>query len=91
MGAESLTELQNDIKATGEDIATDAERIRQIEQEKVTLTAGDPRLIELANESEALAAKLAVKAKVETALVEEAAERSAHPHSETFSAGPKTA
>lgn len=73
MGADQLTDLANDIKATGDDIATDAERIRQIEEEKVTLSPGDPRLIELANESEALAAKIAVKAKVETALVEEAA------------------
>jgi hypothetical protein len=43
--------------------------------EKVSLSPGGPRLVELANESEALAAKMAVTAKIETALVEEAAER----------------
>jgi hypothetical protein len=40
-----------------------------------TLDPADPRLVDLANESEALAAKLAVKAKAETALVEEADKR----------------
>jgi hypothetical protein len=73
MGADELTEFANDIKATGSDIAVDAERIREIEEEKVTLNLTDPRLLELANESEAISAKVAVKAKVETALIEEAA------------------
>jgi hypothetical protein len=74
VGADELKDLANDIKATGDDIATDAERIRQIEQEKVALSLGDPRLMELANESEALTARIAFKAKLETALVEEAAQ-----------------
>ena len=73
MDNERLTDLAADIKATGDDIATDAERVRQIETAKVSLPADDPRLVDLANESEAIIAKMAVKAKVETALVEEAA------------------
>lgn len=75
MGADHVADLANDIKATGSDIAVDAERIREIEEEKVTLDVADPRLLELANESEAISAKVAVKAKVETALIEEAAKR----------------
>lgn len=73
MGTKRLTDIAADIKATGDDIATDAERVQQIEIAKVSLRADDPRLIELANESEAITAEMAVKAKVETALVEEAA------------------
>jgi hypothetical protein len=73
MAADELTDLADDIKATGSDIAVDAERIREIEEEKVTLDPTDPRLLKLANESEAISAKVAVKAKVETALIEEAA------------------
>jgi hypothetical protein len=72
MGADELADLENDIKATGSDIAVDAERIREIEEEKVTLDLADPRLLELANESEAISAQVAVKAKVETALIEQA-------------------
>lgn len=79
MGPKRLTDIAADIKATGDDIATDAERVRQIETAKVRLRADDPRLIELAHESEAITAKMAVKAKVETALVEEAAAPTAGP------------
>lgn len=74
MASEQLTNLASDIKATGDDIARDAERVRRIEEEKVSLDADDPRLLELANESEATSAKMAVKAKIETALVQEAAQ-----------------
>lgn len=74
MGADEIADLANDIKATGSDIAVDAERIQEIEEEKVTLDLADPRLLELANESEAISAKVAVKAKVETALIEQAAD-----------------
>lgn len=65
-------ELEADIKATADDIARDAERIRHIEDEKARLDPGDPRIVELARESESIAARLAIKAKVETALVSEA-------------------
>jgi hypothetical protein len=72
MGTERLTELESDIKATADDMATDAERIRRIEAEKASLDPSDDRIVELAHESESLAAELAVKAKAETALVTEA-------------------
>ena len=67
-----VNDLDNDIRATADDIATDAERIRAIESEKARLAADDPRLVDLARESEDLAAKLATKTRVETALVNEA-------------------
>jgi hypothetical protein len=68
--SERVTEIGDDIKATADDIATDARRVHEIETEKSRLSPDDPRLIELANESEALTAEMAVKAKTETALVE---------------------
>ena len=76
MGSERVTEIGDDIKATADDIAADARCVHAIETEKSRLTPDDPRLIELANESEALTAEMAVKAKTETALVESAAEES---------------
>ena len=79
MGSKRLTDIAADIKATGDDIAADAERVRQIETEKVSLRADDPRVVGLARESEALTAQMAVKAKVETALVEEAAAARTRP------------
>ena len=90
MGTKRLTDIAADIKATGDDIATDAERVWQIETAKVSLRADDPRLVELANESEAVIAKMAVKVKAETALVEEAAapaERRARPRRQAGNPG----
>ena len=66
-----LTEMEHDIKATGEDIAADAARVHQIEKEKTALHADDPRLANLSRVSEELTARMADKAKVETALVAE--------------------
>jgi len=74
MASDELTELEADIKATAADIATDAERVLKIESEKATLRADDPRLAELARESESLTAKMAVKAKAETSLVDASAQ-----------------
>lgn len=42
MGTKRLTDIASDIKATGDDIATDAERVRQIELEKVDLKRPGP-------------------------------------------------
>ena len=69
---EPLTEIESDLKATSDDIAADAERIREIELEKTGLAPGDPRLVELARESEAIAGRMLDKTKAETALVDEA-------------------
>jgi uncharacterized protein YhaN len=66
-----LTELESDLKATSEDIAADAARVKAIEEEKARLSLGDPRLAPLAAESEALTERMNRKAKVESALVEE--------------------
>ena len=66
-----VTDLHDDIKATADDIATDAAKIEAIESEKARMAPDDPRLVALAEESERLAARVAKKTRVETALVNE--------------------
>jgi len=68
-----MGELNDDLRATADDIAADAARIQTIEEQKATLTADDPRLVALSAESEELARGLVPKTKGESALVEEAA------------------
>jgi len=68
-------DLESDLKATSDDIATDARRVAEIEREKGSLATDDPRLAELAAESQALTARMARMARLETTLVDEAQER----------------
>jgi hypothetical protein len=67
---DDMTKLRDDLRATAEDLAADADRVGAIEREKKTLPPGDPKAIELARESERMTAEMAEKAKVETALAE---------------------
>lgn len=70
---ERMSELEEDLKATARDIAADAEQVQAIETEKSDLSAEDPRAAELAEESESLIERMAHKARIETALIDEAA------------------
>jgi hypothetical protein len=67
-----LTEIESDIKTTGEDLVDDALSVVELEKEKVDLAPDDPRRRALAKEAEAKAASMAEKTKIETELVEEA-------------------
>lgn len=67
-----LTELHEDLRSTAEDLAADAARVRQIETEKAGLHPTDPKVAKLAEESEELTAQMADKAKIQSALIEEA-------------------
>ena len=69
---DELTDLESDIKTTGEDLVADALSVVEIEKEKVDLAPDDPRRPILAKEAEAKAASMAEKTKIETELVEEA-------------------
>ena len=73
MGSERLSDLEEDIRATADDIASDAARIIEAEEEKVELPADDPRRAALAREVETLTAGQAAKARVESGLVDQAA------------------
>ena len=67
-----MSELEEDLHATAESIAADAERLAAIEEEKRVLKPDDPRMIELSTESERLAGGLVPKTGAETQLAEQA-------------------
>jgi hypothetical protein len=67
-----MSDLDDDLHVTAEAIGADAARIQAIEQEKSTLDADDPRMVELSTESERLAREMVPKAKVELDIAHEA-------------------
>lgn len=67
-----MSELDDDLRATADSIAVDAERLSAIEEEKEVLKADDPRMVELSAESERLARGLVPKTSAETQLAKEA-------------------
>lgn len=67
-----VSDLENDLRATAEDIAADAARLAAIEEEKARLGSDDPRLLELSAEGEAIARRLVPKTAAETELAAEA-------------------
>ena len=67
-----MSELENDLRATAEDIAADATRLAAIEDEKARLETDDPRLVELSAEGEAIARRLVPKTAAESELAAEA-------------------
>ena len=56
-----MSDLENDLRATAEDIAADAARLAGIEEEKASLATHDPRIVDLSEESERLARRLVPK------------------------------
>lgn len=65
---------QEDLRATAEAIAADADRLRAIEDEKASLPIDDPRMLQLSDEAEAIARALLPKTAAQSELLEEAAE-----------------
>jgi hypothetical protein len=63
----------DDIRATAEDLAADAQRIEEIELAKGHLDVDDPRMMELSAESERIARRMVPKTVAERELVDEAA------------------
>ena len=53
-----MSELQDDFRATAENIARDAQEIKEIEDEKAELDAADPRADKLSAQVEELAEQL---------------------------------
>jgi hypothetical protein len=66
-----VTDAGDDLRATSEDVAADAERLRQIEERKQALPGDDPELIELSAEAERIARGLVPKTVAQTQLVTE--------------------
>lgn len=67
-----MSELEDDLHATSDSIAADAERLAAIEEEKAVLEADDPRMMELSAESDRLARGLVPKTSAEIELAREA-------------------
>ena len=65
--------IADDIKATAQDVESEAGRLAAIEAQKQTLHPGSPALVTLSREAERLAARLAKITRVETDLAEQAA------------------
>lgn len=67
-----MPSMDDDLRATADDIAADAARMAAIEEEKVGLDADDSRMVELSAESARLARRLVPKTQVELELAREA-------------------
>ena len=67
-----MSEQEDDLRATTEDIAADAREVQAIEDEKSGLEPEDPRMIELSEEVERIARRIVPKTVAERRLVEEA-------------------
>lgn len=70
----TLSEAESDLRATSEDIAADAVRLKELEDEKARLDPTDPRVQELSREAERLARGLGPKAIAEREIADIARE-----------------
>jgi hypothetical protein len=66
-----MNELHDDFRASADDLAADAGRLKSIEEEKATLDAADPRLVKLSEDAEQLVDKMVDKASVQTSRAKE--------------------
>ena len=74
-----MSDLEGDLRATSEDIAADAARLKEIEEEKSRLSPTDPRVQALSEESEAIARRLVPKTVAEREIADLAAEDDGRP------------
>ena len=69
-----VTDAIDDLRATADDLAADATRLRDIERQKATMAPDDPALVPLAAEAERLSQAMAAKASAEHELAREVAD-----------------
>ncbi len=73
MGNErNLSEIEEDLRSTAEDIFVDAGELKAIEKTKATLPADDPRVLALAKKADEIAETISAKTAAEVALAKEA-------------------
>jgi hypothetical protein len=65
-----VSDLEGDLRATAEDIAADATRLKEIEETKADLDPTDPRLRKLSDEGERLARRMVPKTVAERELTD---------------------
>lgn len=64
-----MSDTEDDLRATAEDIVADSARLARIEVEKTNLDADDPRLSDLSAEGERIARRIVPKTTAESELV----------------------
>lgn len=69
-----MSDIEEDIRSLSDDLVADAQRLASIEEQKSRLDANDPRMDELAQESERLARGMVPKTVAERRLTEEVAD-----------------
>jgi hypothetical protein len=67
-----MTDRDDDLKATAEAMIDDSHTVEVLEREKLKLDADDPRFAQIARQIEDIVARMASKARVQTAIAEEA-------------------
>jgi hypothetical protein len=70
-----MTDVHEDLKATAEDLIHDAERLKQIEEQKLELRPGDPRLTRLAEEATAIISRMRPKGEAQRQIAADAEAR----------------
>lgn len=68
-----MQETEEDLRATAESIAADAERLKHVEEASAAVPIDDPQLVDLSQESQQLAEEIQAKTSLQSALVKEAA------------------
>lgn len=71
MTVSDASDEAQDLRATAEDLIRDAERVQAIEEQKLELPADDPKMVDLARESERIVQGMLPKAISETELAED--------------------
>ncbi|MEA2518764.1 MAG: hypothetical protein QOF49_844 [Chloroflexota bacterium] len=66
-----MSELEEDLRATADSIATDADRLVEIEAQKAALEPSDPKVLELSIEAEAVVKSLVPQVTAERVLARE--------------------
>lgn len=69
-GGRGVSELEGDLRATAEDIAADAAKLKEIEEQKADLDPADPHVRELSAEGERLARQIVPKTVAERELTD---------------------
>jgi hypothetical protein len=69
----TMSDIEDDLKATAADIAADASELQAIEEEKTRLAPDDPRMSRLARLSERIVRRILPKATVQRELIDAAA------------------
>ncbi len=67
-----MNDAEEDLRATADAIARDAERLAAIEAEKTQLDISDPRMAELSAQAEAISRNLVPKTAAESELTKDA-------------------